>query len=57
MTVQQHRQVIFCACCGNEILAERVDDTIVVRSKRHGRVHIAVIHLNALTQLSKPDNT
>ena len=57
MTVQQHRQVIFCACCGNEILAERVDDTIVVRSKRHGRVHIAVIHLSSLTESMKPANT
>ena len=46
--VEQHRQMIPCACCGHEILAERVGNTIVVKSRRHGRVHIAVIHLSML---------
>ena len=47
--VTQTRYLIPCACCGHEILAERVGDTIVVRSKRHGRMHVAVIHMEHLT--------
>ena len=57
VAVEQTRQMILCACCGHEILAERVGDTIVVKSKRHGRVHVAVIYLQHLTPVKQQANT
>ena len=44
-TTQEIRRLIPCSCCGNEIVAERIGNNIVVRSKRHGRMHVAIIPL------------
>lgn len=49
-TVDQSWQLIPCGCCGHEILAEWKGSIIVVRSKRHGRIHTAVIHVQDLTK-------
>ena len=37
------RVPVYCSCCGTQILAMRVGNTLVVRQKRHGRVHTAVV--------------
>ena len=39
------RHPIYCTCCGNTIVAERVEDAIVIKVKRNGRVHVAVVPL------------
>ena len=37
------REPIYCGCCGTAILAEKVAGTIVIKTKRNGRVHVAVV--------------
>ena len=39
------REPIYCDCCGTAILAEQVDDTIVIKAKRNGKFHVAVVTL------------
>ena len=39
------REPIYCGCCGTAILAERVDDSIVIKTRRNGRFHVAVVQL------------
>ena len=39
------REPIYCNCCGTTIVGERVDDAIVLKVKRNGRVHVAVVSL------------
>jgi len=53
--VTTEREVIRCSCCGQEILAERIGNTIVVRDRRHGKVHSVTIDLTRL--LDKIHNT
>ena len=37
------RQPIYCRCCGTAILAERVEDAIVIKTRRKGKFHVAVV--------------
>ncbi len=39
------REPIYCNCCGTIIVGEWVDDAIVLKVKRNGRVHVAVVSL------------
>ena len=42
-TPPEKRQPIYCSCCGTAILAERVEDAIVIKTRRNGRFHVAVV--------------
>lgn len=61
VVVTQQRHLLRCACHGDEVLAELVGDTIVIRSRRHGEQHFLVIHLRPLlehlTRAGNPNNT
>ncbi len=37
------REPIYCRCCGTAILAERVEDAIVIKIRRNGKFHVAVV--------------
>jgi hypothetical protein len=37
-----------CDCCGTELMARIVGKTLVIRDRRHGVRHVAVIPLNDL---------
>ena len=39
------REPIYCNCCGTIIVGERVDDAIVLKVKRNGRIHVAIVPL------------
>ena len=39
------RELIYCNCCGTIIVGERVSDAIVLKVKRNGRVHVAIVPL------------
>ena len=47
------RYPIRCDCCGEEIMAERVDDRIVIRIKRHGKEHCAVVPFENTSRQAK----
>ena len=61
VAITEQRQMLRCACHGDEVLAELVGDTIVIKSRRHGEQHFLVIHLRplltALDTLTKSVNT
>lgn len=40
--------VIYCDCCGTQKLAEIVGETVVIKDRRHGEKHLAVIPVQAL---------
>ena len=48
------RDPIYCGCCGTAILAERVDDAIVIKAKRNGRFHVAVVQCVTVTPAKGP---
>lgn len=50
---------IYCDCCGTEKLASIVSDTLVIRDRRHGQKHVAVIKIQDLLDklAGKADNT
>ena len=35
--------VIYCDCCGTQKLAEIVGENLVIKDRRHGEKHLAVI--------------
>ena len=37
--------VIYCDCCGTEKLAQVVGDNLVIKDRRHGEKHIAVVKI------------
>ena len=39
------REPIYCSCCGTTIVAERINESIVIKVRRNGRSHIAVVPL------------
>lgn len=39
---------VYCDCCGTEKLASIVGDTLVIRDRRHGQKHVAVIKIQDL---------
>lgn len=40
---EPERHPIQCDCCGTEVVAVRVGDRIIIRQKRHGRIHVGTI--------------
>lgn len=40
--------VVYCDCCGTEKLAEIVGDSLVIKDRRHGDKHVAVVPVQAL---------
>ena len=36
---------IYCDCCGTELMAKVVGDRLVIRDRRHGSNHVAVVPL------------
>ena len=50
--------VVYCDCCGTEKLAQVVGDNLVIKDRRHGTRHVAIIRLSDLLDIlkRKPDN-
>jgi len=50
--------VIYCDCCGSEKLAQVVGDSLVIKDRRHGEKHVAVIKVADLLDIlnRKGDN-
>lgn len=40
--------IIYCDCCGSQKLAEIVGENLVIKDRRHGEKHLAVIPVQAL---------
>ena len=52
-----HGDFVYCDCCGNEKLAEIVGDNLVIKARRHGQKHVAVVPIRTLLDnLEKRDN-
>jgi len=49
---------IYCDCCGTEKLAQVVGDNLVIKDRRHGEKHVAVIPIQSLLDIinSRGDN-
>ena len=45
--------VIYCDCCGTEKLAQVVGENLVIKDRRHGEKHVAVIPISALLDILK----
>lgn len=45
--------VIYCDCCGTQKLAEIVGDNLVIKDRRHGEKHLAVVPVQALVDKLK----
>lgn len=45
--------VIYCDCCGTEKLAQVVGDNLVIKDRRHGAKHVAVIPIVELLDILK----
>ena len=45
--------VIYCDCCGTEKLAQVVGDNLVIKDRRHGEKHVAVVPISALLDILK----
>lgn len=39
------REPIMCDCCGKEIVAQRLDDRIIIKQRRHGKDHFGIVWL------------
>ena len=48
--------VIYCDCCGTEKLAEIVGDNLVIKDRRHGAKHVAVVPISGLLDILKKRN-
>ena len=48
--------VIYCDCCGTEKLAEIVGDNLVIKDRRHGAKHVAVVSISDLLDILKKKN-
>lgn len=46
--------IIYCDCCNSEKLAEIVGENLVIKDRRHGIKHVAVIPIASL--LDKIEN-
>lgn len=42
------RHPLHCDCCGTEVIAERIGNRLIIKQKRHGRMHSGVIILSEL---------
>jgi len=45
--------VIYCSCCGTQKMAEIVGDNLVIKDRRHGVKHVAVIPISELLDILK----
>ena len=45
--------VIYCDCCGTEKMAEIVGDNLIIKDRRHGVKHVAVIPISDLLDILK----
>jgi len=43
--------VIYCDCCGTEKLAQVVGDNLVIKDRRHGQKHVAIIKVADLLDI------
>lgn len=43
--------VIYCDCCGSEKLAQVVGDNLVIKDRRHGEKHVAVVPIATLLDI------
>ena len=43
LTVIDESGAIYCDCCGQEKIAEVKGNKLVIKVRRHGRIHLAVI--------------
>jgi len=43
--------VIYCDCCGSEKLAQVVGDNLVIKDRRHGEKHVAIIKIADLLDI------
>ena len=48
--------VIYCDCCGTEKLAQVVGDSLVIKDRRHGERHVAVVPISALLDILEKRN-
>ena len=48
--------VIYCDCCGTEKLAQVVGDNLVIKDRRHGTKHVAVIPISSLLDILEKGN-
>ena len=48
--------VVYCDCCGTEKLAQVVGDNLVIKDRRHGEKHVAVIPLSGLLDILEKRN-
>lgn len=51
--------VIYCSCCGIQKMAEIVGDSLVIKDRRHGEKHVAVLKIADLLDIlqNRPDNS
>ena len=47
---------IYCDCCGTEKLAQVVGDNLVIKDRRHGQKHVAVVPISDLLDILKKNN-
>lgn len=45
--------VVYCDCCGTEKLAQVVGDNLVIKDRRHGEKHVAVVKISDLLDILK----
>jgi len=48
--------VIYCDCCGTEKLAQVVGDNLVIKDRRHGEKHVAIIPIQSLLDIINSGN-
>jgi len=48
--------VIYCDCCGTEKLAQVVGDNLVIKDRRHGEKHVAVLKISDLLDILQTRN-
>ena len=46
---------IYCDCCGVEKLAQFVGDNLVIKDRRHGERHVAVLKISDLLDILEID--
>lgn len=48
--------LIYCDCCGTEKLAQVVGDNLVIKDRRHGQKHVAVVPISVLLDILEKRN-
>ncbi len=42
---------VYCDCCGTEKLAEVVGENLVIKDRRHGEKHVAIVKISDLLDI------